>query len=447
MPTPLESRLLWKGAAYYEEARRAAVWHAGTPNRFPAVIVPATSQEDVVAAVQLARDRGMKLAVRSGGHSWAGSHLRDGIVLLDVSQLRDASVHRDALTATAQPGLTGADLNEQLAAQGLFFPTGHCAGVCLGGYLLQGGFGWNGRTYGPACQSVSGIDLVTADGQVCHASERENADLFWAARGAGPGFFAVATRYHLQVYPRNRVTMNSGYVYPPEAFEDVYRWVHAIGRSTPAEIHVMLTRDEKLSSAGPIFILSATAFAESEEEARATLALYETCPARPRALVADVCQVTTTAALTELGTTRHYSAAKRYIADNMWTHAAFDDLLPGLREIVRTFPPAPTFMEWMNWGYVHAPPRPPMAFSLEDDFWYSIYIAWDDAADDAKYMGWVTDRMRALEPFASGTQLADENLRHRPFRFVADDALRRLDELRARYDPHGLFVPWLGRPW
>jgi hypothetical protein len=115
-------------------------------------------------------------------------------------------------------------------------------------------------------------------------------------------------------------------------------------------------------------------------------------------------------------------------------------------EIVRTLPPAPSHMEWMNWGYVNAPQRPSMAYSLEDDFYYAIYAAWDDAAEDAKYRNWVTERMRALEPFASGMQLADENLLNRPARFMTDENLRRLDQLRAKYDPDALFVSWLGRP-
>ncbi|BDV38146.1 oxidoreductase [Methylocystis bryophila] len=389
----------------------------------------------------------MQLSVRSGGHSWAGTFLRDNVVLLDISRLRDFSIDREAMTGSAQPGLKGSELDKILMAQGLWFPTGHCTNVCLGGYLLQGGFGWNGREYGPACMSVIGVELVTAEGEVCYADEKQNADLFWAARGAGPGFFAVVTRFHIKVYPRSLVTMNNTYVYPAEVFEELYRWAHEIGRATPAEIHMMLLRDDSASTAGPITILSATAFAGGEEEARATLSLFEACPARKRAVVAEVNRPTTTVELTALGTDRHFDATKRYVADNIWTHATFDDLLPGLQQIVGSFPPAPTFMEWMNWGYDHEPPRQAnMAYSLEDDFHFSLYTAWDNPADDAKFVGWTTERLRQLEPLSTGTQLADENLINRPVRFVSDENLRRLDALRTRYDPQGIFVSWLGRP-
>jgi FAD/FMN-containing dehydrogenase len=442
----MKSQVLQRGDAGYEEARQAATWHAGTPNRFPAVIVQASNEDDVVAAVHLAKAENLKVGICSGGHSWSGSHLRDGILLLNVSELKDASINAQEMTAMAQPGLKGSALNKTLLAQNLFFPTGHCSGPCLGGYLLQGGFAWRGREFGPSCMSVTGVDVVTADGTLTHADERQNADLFWAARGAGAGFFGAVTRFYIKLYPRSRVTLNSNYVYPLAAFEKVYRWVHEIGRGTAAEVNVLTARDESLNTQEPVVTLNATAFAESEEEARAILAICERCPARPQVLKAKVNEVTTTAELTTYGTDPHYQADKHYLADNLWTHASFDALLPGLRAIIETFPPAPSHLLLWNWGYDKAPKRPSMAYSLEDDFYYALYAAWDSPGDDEKYRRWVTEHIRALEPLATGIQLADENLINRPARFVTDDNLRRLDQIRAVYDPDGLFVSWLGRP-
>ncbi|MEU8785309.1 FAD-dependent oxidoreductase [Streptomyces sp. NPDC048637] len=116
--------------------------------------------DDVVGAVRLARREGLRIAVRSGGHSWSASHLRDGTVLIDLSNLRHVAVDREAMTGTAQPGIKGSEFSAVPADQNLFFPTGHCSGVSLGGYLLQGGFAWAGRDYGPACMSGTGIDAT-----------------------------------------------------------------------------------------------------------------------------------------------------------------------------------------------------------------------------------------------------------------------------------------------
>jgi FAD/FMN-containing dehydrogenase len=442
----IEGRVLRRGDYHYEDLRRAACWHAGVPERYPEVIVLANSEDDVVGAVRLAAEEGLQLAVRSGGHSWAGSHLRNGTLLIDLSNLRHVEIDKAAMTGTVQPGIKGSELNSMLMDEGLFFPTGHCSGVSVGGYLLQGGFAWAGRDYGPACMSVTGIDAVTVTGERVHADETHHADLLWAARGAGPGFFAVVTRFYVKLYPRMDVTMNSGYLWPASAAHDVYSFVHEVGRQTPVEINLMCYRDP-MTDGEPLISLNATAFADSKDEAREQLSIFESCPARDQVLKTRLCEVTDTATLSRHGTDPHYVETKRYLADNMWTHAPFDDLWPNLQDMLKDWPPAPSHLVMFNWGgYEGQPERPSMAFSLEDDLYYALYAAWDDPSDDAKYTSWVTDHMRAWEPYASGIQLADENLINRPQRFVTDANLRRLDDLRATWDPDGMFVSWLGRP-
>ncbi|MGB9308739.1 MAG: FAD-binding oxidoreductase [Mycobacterium sp.] len=446
MSRDIEGRIRRRGDEGYEGARRAATWHAGTPDRFPAAIVQASGTDDVLAAVALARDEGLKLAVRSGGHSWAGSHLREGTLLLDVSGLRAIVIDADEISATAQPGVRGSELGEQLRQRGLFFPVGHCQTVCIGGYLLQGGFPWRGREFGPSCMSVTGVEVVTAGSDLIYADQTHHPDLFWAARGAGPGFFGVVTRFHVRLYPLQRVTLNSFYLYPPGVWEEYLRWSRSIEPELPAHVELwnMLYRDEAVSTDGPIISVSATAFTDSTAEAVDALAIFETCPVRRHALVAELNKPTTTGELTRLGSEAHYPARMRFIADNMWTNAGFDELLPGLRAIQQDFPPAPSHMVWFPWTL--DPPRPSMAYSVEDELYIALYAAWEHNADDETYRRWVTERMSAMEDLATGIQLADENLVNRPRRFVTDDHLRRLDEIRASYDPDALFVSWLGRP-
>src|SRR5262249_46404692 len=161
--------------------------------RYPDVVVQAGRVDDVVAAVRLARQRNLKIAIRSGGHSWAATFLRDGGMLLDLSAMRNFTIDAQARSASVEPGLKGTDLNRALPPHDVSFPSGHCMTVGLGGFLLQGGFGWTSRIWGPACASVTAIEVVTADGEVVRADASRNCDLYWAARGAGPGFFGVVT--------------------------------------------------------------------------------------------------------------------------------------------------------------------------------------------------------------------------------------------------------------
>jgi len=427
----------------YEAARRATLWNARTPALFPDTIVRPRDEEDVLAAVRVAREQGMRIAVRSGGHSWAGNHVRDGGMLIELCDLQEALIDTEARSAAIGPGCVGTDLLARLAEQDLFFPGGHCKGVALGGYLLQGGFGWNGRVHGPACMSVHAIDVVTAAGELVRADAEHHSDLYWAARGSGPGFFGVVTRFHLRVYERPKVIASCAYLYPAELLEEVFAWAHEIGPRVARTVELMLLihRDD----AGELEVgVTGPALCGTEEEAREALALLQSCPVLERAKVA-LPYFPATFEDFFAGSGAIYPDDHRWVTDNMWTHSPVADLLPGLRRIADTLPEWPSHMLWMNWGA--SPPRPDMAYSVEDETYIAVYGATADPGRDGAIAEWSTERMREMESFSTGIQLADENLGRRPARFVSDENLRRLDEVRAAYDPDGVFHPWMGRPW
>jgi len=433
-----------RGDTGYDAARRAAVWNGRKPDRFPDVVVQAESAGDVIAAVKLAKARGLKIGVRSGGHSWAAAFLRDGGMLLDLSRMNAFTVDTATRTASIQPGLKGTDLNRALLMDALFFPSGHCMSVGLGGFLLQGGFGWNSRLWGPACCHIIGMDVVTADGGLVHANEQQNADLFWAARGSGPGFFGVVTRFHLALKPRPKTMMKSDYLYPIEALDDVLRWIRAMQPSLPLNMEpLVFVRRDMLGHPGPAALVTAPVMADSEEEGRAALALLDTCPVLGKTVMRETNVVTELDGLLQGGEDLLYPQGAHYAADNMWTSASADALLPGMHRIVETMPPAPSHMMWMLWGPTQA--RPDMAFSMESDLYIALYGISPDASGAAASQAWVTDRMRELEPLADGIQLADENLAARPFRFMDGENLKRVEALRGRYDRDGLFHTYMSR--
>jgi FAD/FMN-containing dehydrogenase len=436
-----DGNVLRRDDAGYEAARRDCVWNARIAERFPDLIVQAGSEEDVVRAVALARDGDMTIGVRSGGHSWAGSHLRDGGMMLDLSRLAALSLDAGAKTAVVQPGVRGSDLASALREHALFFPVGHCQGVAVGGYLLQGGFGWLSRVVGPACANVTAIDVVTAGGELLHADEQTHPDLFWAARGSGPGFFGVVTRFHLQLHPWPSAAMNSIYLYPADLLEEVFTWAREAGPSVARSVEMMLflqrpAGERVIGVTGPVL-------ADTEEDARDALAILETCPVREKAIAASPCVAVDFADL--VATSRVlFPDGNRFAVDNMWTSATVEDLLPGLRRVAETLPPEPSHAMWMNWG--PSPERPDMAYSIEDEVYIALYASWAGEADDRHYASWPGDRMREMEHLATGIQLADENLGTRPARFVTPESLQRLDEIRASYDPEGRFHSWMGRP-
>ena len=281
-------KTFFRGAAGYETARRSTVWNGLLPQRFPDVIVQAHDTEDVVAAIRHARANGYQVGVRSGGHSWAASHLRDGGLLLDVSRLDHCTVEPDQMIAYVGPGKVASVFATELDAQGLFFPAGHCEGICLGGYLLQGGYGWNSPVMGPACESVLGLEVVTADGEQIYCDPENHPDMYWAARGSGPGFFGVVTSFKLRVHPRPAVWGTCLYMYPIEVADEVFTWARSIVSEIDDRVELQMHTARSFPGAGlnqPGITIASPVFADSEEEAVKALAPLSTCPVIDKAIV------------------------------------------------------------------------------------------------------------------------------------------------------------------
>ena len=435
----------FRGAAGYEPARRQTVWNGIVPERFPDVIVQAHDTDDVVAAIRYARDHGHRVGVRSGGHNWSASHLRDGGMLLDVSRLDHCSVDTDRMTADVGPGKVASVFATELDSQGLFFPAGHCEGICLGGYLLQGGYGWNSPMLGPACESVLGLQVVTADGELLYCDAEHHPDLYWAARGSGPGFFGVVTAFTLRVHPRPPVWGTCLYMYPIDVADEVFTWGRSIATELDERVELQIHTARSVPGAGidqPAITIASPVFADSEEEAMRALAPLGSCPAVGKAIVGLPYAPTTlvnwyTAVMT------NYPKGHRYIADNMFTSASAEELLPGIRKIIETMPPHPSHFIFTGWKT--SPDRAGMVYGLEADIYLALYTIWQDPADDDRYRDWAASNMAAMSHLAAGISLADENLCRRPARFIAEPNMARLDKVRSVYDPDGRFHSWMAR--
>ena len=168
-------------------------------DRHPAAIVRVKDDMDVVRVVALARESGLELAVRSGGHSIPGHSVSEGGIVIDLADMRALEIDVEARTAWAQTGLTALGFTTAAAEHGLGVGFGDTGSVGIGGITLGGGVGYLVRKYGLTIDDLLAADIVTADGDVRRVDAEHEPDLFWAIRGGG-GNFGVATRFRFRLH-------------------------------------------------------------------------------------------------------------------------------------------------------------------------------------------------------------------------------------------------------
>jgi FAD/FMN-containing dehydrogenase len=192
----LNGRVIAPADAGYDEAR--ALFYGGMDHH-PAVIVRPVNTDEVVRVISLARETGLPLAVRSGGHSLAGHSISEGGIVLDLKEMHALDIDTEGRTAWTETGLTAGEYTHAAAAHGLATGFGDTASVGIGGLTLGGGVGYLVRKHGLTIDHLLAAEIVTADGKLLHINSQQHPDLFWAIRGGG-GNFGVATRFQFKLH-------------------------------------------------------------------------------------------------------------------------------------------------------------------------------------------------------------------------------------------------------
>jgi hypothetical protein len=232
----LRGTLLRPGDGGYDEARR--VWN-GMNDKRPGLIVQCAGVADVIAAVNLARDHGLLLAVRGGDHSVAGHSVCEGGVMIDLSRMKGIRVDPEQRTARAEGGARWRDFDHETQGFGLATTGGTNSDTGIAGLTLGGGIGWLAGKYGLTCDNLLSADVVTADGRFLTASRREHEDLFWGLRGGG-GNFGVVTAFEYQLHEVG--TVLAGMVIHPFArAREVLAFYGEFSRSIPDELNTVCT--------------------------------------------------------------------------------------------------------------------------------------------------------------------------------------------------------------
>ena len=230
----LRGNLLLTGSEAYDQARRVL---NKSIDKYPALIVQPSGVADIQNAVTFARERDLLVAVKCGGHSFSGKSTCDGGMQIDLSLFRGVRIDPKSRTAFVDGGSLLADLDHEAMAQGLVTTAGTVSHTGVGGLTLGGGFGRVGRRFGLALDNVKGVDIVTADGQLRHASAEENPDLYWGVRGGG-GNFGVVTSFEFALHPMQRTIVGGEAVFPIERLKDVLKLYAEMSANAPDDLYV-----------------------------------------------------------------------------------------------------------------------------------------------------------------------------------------------------------------
>lgn len=453
----LKSDFGFKGAVLssadsgFEVAAFGELWNKLQPKRHPQVIAQVTDEQDVVAAVKFARANKLKVAVRGGGHNWCSPSLRNNGLLIDLTNLNKViSIDPTARKAVLQPIVSNREIQAALNLHGMSFPSGHCPQVKLSGYLLSGGMSWNHGVWGPGVGSIEAIEIVNSKGNMITASATKNPDYFWAARGGGPGFFGVATRYHLKLYPLPQAITASVYYYPYENIVEIAQWLGPRASQLPSSVELSLfvvqappnLAEKARSSNGKVALVTATVFADSPDAARSTLSLLDSYPLLDQCLWKSVAQPTNFEALFDASGAL-WPGNLRCKVDAMFYNAPLADLLRATKDHLLMAPSKTVFMSVVYTGKNRPPATPPdAAFSMTGALYGGSWTMWDSAADDAKNVSWHEKCVQLLKPYVVGHYVSEtDTVGHPEFARLSYKPAnwKRLAELRKKHDPEGLF--------
>jgi FAD/FMN-containing dehydrogenase len=232
LKTKLRGPLLTPGDPGYEESR--TVWNAMI-DRKPAFVVRCLGVSDVIASVSFARENGLLLSIKGGGHNIAGLALADGAMMLDMSLMRGVWIDHERRVAHAQAGCLLGDVDRETQVHGLAAVLGFVSLTGIAGLTLGGGFGYLTRRFGWTCDNIEAVDLVTADGRAVRASRSENPELFWGLRGGG-GNFGVVTSIDYSLYPVGPEIVGGLVAWPIEEAPRVLEMYRTLAESAPPEL-------------------------------------------------------------------------------------------------------------------------------------------------------------------------------------------------------------------
>lgn len=425
----------------YHDARK--VWN-GMVDRRPALIARCANERDVVEALCFAREAGLRLAVRGGGHNVAGNAVCDDGLVIDLSGMKAIQVDAAGRTARVQPGVVLGEFDRATQEFGLAAPTGNVSKTGLAGLTLGGGLGWIARKHGPACDNLLSAEVVTAGGERLTASADHNPDLLWGLRGGG-GNFGVVTSFEYQLHPIGPEVIAGGVVHSFEDAPEVFRFFGDYVAGAPDELSVTASTFRAPPGFpvapelyGELVTMLAICYAGDIAEGERVLEPLRSF-GRP---LADLVATMPYTAL-QSGSDASYPNGQRNYWKSHYVDRLTDDVIARVVEHApRMSSPLSSFYFQHLGGAIHRAGPDTAAFGHRGaGFDFTILTVWNDPAEDDEHIGWARDFFSALEPYSTGVyvnNLGSEGA-ERVKAAYAPETYERLVTLKTTYDPDNVF--------
>jgi FAD/FMN-containing dehydrogenase len=430
----------------YEQARQ--VWNAMVDRR-PSLILRCTSTEDVVAAVNYARENGLYPAVRCGGHNVAGRGMSDGGLTIDLGGLREVSVDAEAGLVHAGGGCRLGDVDAATGAVGMIVPAGIMSETGVAGLSLGGGIGWFSRQYGLTCDNFVSLEVVLASGEVIEVSEDSHPDLFWALRGGG-GNFGIVTRFTFRAYPFGPLMRIGVSVYEPEEAAAALRAYAALVPTLPRTVgwHAALKHDMPALPFVPaeyvgkrlVMLISMWLGSAEDPEGEEMITRLSS--------VGKPCISASTVLPFGAGVQRlidvEFEDGHRYYTKEAHVAALADEAIDRLVDFWADMPMEGEVEIIGLGGAIGDVPEDASAFANRGYLlWLNFAMRWDDAADDAEYIQRTRGIVGELAPWI-GTGVYSNMLNFDEADRVVEafggpDKYAKLGRIKAQYDPENLF--------
>ncbi len=427
--------------ASYDELRQ--IWNA-TIDRHPAIIVQCAEAEDVPRALHFAREQGLEVSVRGAGHNIAGNAVCEGGIMIDMSNMTQVRVDAVKKIAYVQPGARLGDIDKATQQHGLATPLGINSTTGTAGLTLGGGFGWLTRQYGMTVDNLLAVDLITADGRQLRASEQENADLFWAIRGAG-GNFGIVTGFEYRLHPVGPEITAGLIVFPIAEAKRMLQQYRDYMDSAPEALNIWVV----MRKAPPLPFLPE---AVHGKEVAVLAVFYAGAAEDAERLIAP---------LRDFGTPYgEHIGVQPYVewqqafdplltpgARNYWKSHNFTELKDEALDIMIDFvhrlpgPQCEIFIGMVG-GAANRVAANAMAYGHRDArFVLNVHARWDDLAQDNTCIAWARDFFKASAPYASAGVYINFMTEEEGERVKAayGPNYERLVQLKRQYDPENLF--------